>query len=126
MNKSILHTVRDIITGETDYDGFDKELVIYINSCIATLKQLGVGPEKGFRIKDDTSEWTDYLPEGETLDMAYDYICSKCRLKFDPPTSGILMQALKETIAEIEQRLFYEVSSTPVEDTGGDNQNEFE
>lgn len=124
MNESILGTVRAVVTGE-DYDGFDTDLIIYINSCIAILKQIGVGPEKGFRVKDENEKWADYLPEGEILDMAYDYICTKCRLKFDPPTSGILMQALKDSITEVEQRLFYE-ASTPVNITGGDDQNGFE
>ena len=124
MSDSILATVREIITGES-YEGFDTDLIIYINSSFAILKQLGVGPEKGFRIKDKSSTWADYLEEGETLDMAKEYICSKCRLKFDPPTSGILMQALKETIAEIEQRLYIEVDP-PIVESGGETQDEFE
>ena len=124
MSDSILATVREIITGES-YEGFDTDLMLYINSSFAILKQLGVGPEKGFRIKDESPTWADYLEEGETLDMAKEYICSKCRLKFDPPTSGILMQALKETIAEIEQRLYIEVDP-PIVESGGETQDEFE
>lgn len=124
MSDSILATVREIITGES-YEGFDTDLMLYINSSFAILKQLGVGPEKGFRIKDESSTWADYLEEGETLDMAKEYICSKCRLKFDPPTSGILMQALKETIDEIEQRLYIEVDP-PIVESGGETQDEFE
>lgn len=125
MNDSILLDIRDSLTGENDYDGFDNELIRYINSSFAILRQLGVGPKGGFRIKDESSKWADYLPEGEVLDMAKEYVNSKCRLKFDPPTSGILMQALKESINEIEQRLYIEVD-TPIEDTGGEAEDEFE
>ena len=102
---SILQDIKSLLTVE-DYDGFDTDLVIHINTALAILKQLGVGPEKGFRITDEKAVWSDYLPEGEELDMAKDYIYLKCRLIFDPPTSGILMQSLKETISELEQRLF--------------------
>lgn len=104
---SILQDIKSLLTVE-DYDGFDTDLVIHINTALAILKQLGVGPEKGFRITNEKAVWSDYLPDGEVLDMAKDYIYMKCRLIFDPPTSGILMQALKDTINELEQRLFVE------------------
>ena len=105
---SILKDIKSLLTVE-EYDGFDTDLIFHVNTALAILKQLGVGPERGFRITNDEATWNDYLPDGEVLDMAKDYIFLKCRLIFDPPTSGILMQSLKDTLNELEQRLYVEV-----------------
>lgn len=124
MEDSILQDVKEHLTVEL-YDGFNKDLIIHINMVLAVLKQLGVGSEKSFRITGNTEKWSDYLPEGEILDMAKEYICLRCRLVFDPPTSGIMMDALKESIKELEQRLYVEADPPRVDNSGGDDTNEY-
>lgn len=121
---NILEDIKSLLTVE-EYEDFDKDIIFHANMSFAILKQLGVGPEKGFRIKDNSLTWTDFLPEGDTLDMAKDYVYLKCKLVFDPPTSGILMQQYKDTINELEQRLYVNVDPPRVE-TGGETQDEFE
>jgi hypothetical protein len=48
-----------------EYEHFDVDITMHINSVFSILKRLGVGPKKGFRIKDKTSVWSDFIPEDD-------------------------------------------------------------
>lgn len=102
---SILLTVRSTLGVETDYEGFDPEIILAINTGFMTLNQLGVGPVDGYKISDDTEVWTDFLEEETNLEAVKTYICLKSRLLFDPTTSSFLIEAIKNQISEIEWRL---------------------
>lgn len=104
---SILTTIKLLLGIAEDYTHYDVQIVKHINRVFSTLRQLGIGPPGGFRIKDSTSTWSDYLPEGddESIEFVQTYIYEKVRMAFDPPTSSTHMQALKEDIAEHEWRL---------------------
>jgi hypothetical protein len=69
------------------------------------LSQLGVGPDEGFSITDDSTLWTDYLGQSSNLNLVKSYVYLKVRMLFDPPNSGALMDALKQQINEFEWRL---------------------
>lgn len=106
MLDNILESVKQLSGVESNDDGFDEDVLIYINSTISTLHQLGV--ESDLYSVDEDSEWSDYLPEGYLLNMVKDYLSKKVRLKFDPPT-GSAFDALKQTIDELEWRINVEV-----------------
>ena len=79
---------------------------MHINNLFFELMQLGVGPSTPFVIQND-SEWDEFdcLPEQkETVKF---FICAKCKLQFDTPTSSSMVQALKETVEEVETRLHW-------------------
>lgn len=61
MTNSILDSTKKILGIAADYDVFDNDIVMHINSVFSTLNQLGVGPEFGFAIEDDTATWDDFL-----------------------------------------------------------------
>lgn len=105
MDDSILDSIKKILGMPPDYDAFDTDLVIHINSVFGILAQLGVGPEDGFSISDNTTLWRFYLPNSKNLEMVKSYIALKVRLVFDPPSVGAVMDALKEQIREFEWRL---------------------
>ncbi len=95
---------------DEQYNKFDTDIIIDINSAFGILNQLGVGPATGFSIQDASSTWNDFIPIASTqssviLDMAKTYIYLKVKLIFDPPTVGAVMEATKQTIAEYEWRL---------------------
>lgn len=91
---------------------FADQIMAYINSVFFVLKQLGVGPEEGFVITDEYSEWDDFLPNDPVLREATKaYMSAKVRLQFDPPSSSSHMEALKSIIAEYEWRANVEVES---------------
>lgn len=105
---SILGTVREILVS-TDERSFDSDLIMYINSAISTLDQLGVGPEEGFYVKDDSDTWSDYLGEDSMiLELVKTYICQKVRLIFDPPANSFLVDAIKTNIDELAWRINFQ------------------
>lgn len=109
MDDSILDSIKKILGMPPDYDAFDTELVIHINSVFGILAQLGVGPAGGFSISDNTTLWKAYLGDSKDLEMVKSYMALKVRLVFDPPTIGAVMDAMKEQIREYEWRLNVQV-----------------
>lgn len=111
MDDSILDSIKKILGMPPEYDAFDTDLVIHINSVFGILAQLGVGPEGGFSISDSTTLWKSYLGNYKDLEMVKSYIALKVRLVFDPPTVGSVMDAMKEQIREFEWRLNVQVDN---------------
>ena len=109
MDDSILDSIKKILGMPPDYDAFDTDLVIHINSVVGILAQLGVGPVGGFSISDNTTLWKSYLGDSKDLEMVKSYIALKVRMVFDPPTIGAVMDAMKEQIREYEWRLNVQV-----------------
>lgn len=109
MDDSILDSIKKILGMPPDYDAFDTDLVIHINSVFGILAQLGVGSAGGFSISDNTTLWKAYLGDSKDLEMVKSYMALKVRLVFDPPTIGAVMDAMKEQIREYEWRLNVQV-----------------
>lgn len=104
--ESILRSVKKQIGLDPEYTQFDPDIIMSINTVFVILNRVGVGPSTGFRIEDESAEWTDFLPDDDlNFDVVKTYIAAKVRLIFDPPTSSIIMQATKEVIAELEWTL---------------------
>lgn len=102
--ESILTSIKKLLGPEEDYDHFDTDIIIHINSALMFLNQLGVGPKEGFSIKDKSSVWTDFVPE-KNVEAIKTYVYLKVRLVFDPPQSGFLITAIEKQIAELEWRI---------------------
>lgn len=105
--RSILNTIKKALGLDPSYDVFDTDIVMHINSTFATLNQLGVGPEEGFSIEDDSATWQDFLGLVETnkLLSVKSYMYLKVRLLFDPPTTSFAIDAMKKNAEEYEWRL---------------------
>lgn len=100
---SILGSVRKLL-GPDEY--FDPDLILHINTAFATLQQLGVGPENGFEISDETTEWSEYIQDNKILNMVKSYIVLKVKLLFDISTaSSYLIDQMNKECAEYEWRL---------------------
>lgn len=106
ISNSILNSTKRFIGGISENDtSFDVEIIAHINTVIATLRQMGVGPEEGYSITDASNTWDDYLGNSKILDSVKTYIGLKTRMIFDPPTSSAVGEAIKANIAELEWRL---------------------
>lgn len=105
--RSILNTIKKALGLDPSYDVFDTDIVMHINSTFATLSQLGVGPEEGFSIEDDSATWQDFLGLVETNKLLFvkSYMYLKVRLLFDPPTTSFAIDAMKKNAEEYEWRL---------------------
>lgn len=105
IENSILKKVRKFCTGSDENDYFDAELIMNINECFLTLNQLGLGPEEGFVVEDDTQEWGEFTDDEKLLSTVDTYVCKKTRLEFDPPTNSSALDALKASVDQLEWRL---------------------
>ena len=106
MVSSILDTIKKLLGIASSDTSFDTDIIIHINSAIASLRQLGVGPAEGYSIKSKTDMWTSYLTTTpELFESVKTYIYLKVRLAFDPPSSAAVLEAFKQMISEYEWRL---------------------
>lgn len=111
--KSILSTIKKLLGIDEDYAHFDPDIIIYINSAISALRQIGVGPSEGYSIVGAEETWEDYLKEKlPLLTDATNYIYLKTRIIFDPPANSFVLDAIERTIKELEWRLNFEVEAT--------------
>ena len=106
MEESILKTIKQLIGCPDDFEQFDLDLIVHINSAFATLTHLGVGQKEGYRIIGADNVWSEFEDDAQKLSLIKDYVYIKTRLLFDPPTSGSLMDSLKEQLKEMEWRLY--------------------
>lgn len=103
---SILLSVKKMLGLDPDYDPFDIEITMYINSQMANLYQLGVNSAKSCVVLGPETGWARLVdPLDSRLHFIKTYVYAKVRMIFDPPTSTAQMQALKEAAAEAEFRI---------------------
>lgn len=108
---SILTSIKKLLGIAEDYDHFDPDIIMHINSVFMILTQLGVGPATGFSIEDETSTWTDFTENMSQIEAVKSYIAMKVRLMFDPPANSAHINAINSAIAELESRLNMAVDS---------------
>lgn len=102
--ESILTSVKKMLGIQEDYEHFDPEIIMHINSAFLILNQLGVGPDKPFMVESKMDFWDDFLPEGE-IELIKTYVYQRVRLMFDPPSSSFVLDSINKQIAEFEFRM---------------------
>ena len=105
MEISILTSIKKMLGVAEDYTEFDEDIITHINSVFLNLTQLGVGPEEGFMIEDDTAVWEDFIDDSIQLQAVKTYMYLKVKLLFDPPLSSSVTESFTRMIAELEWRL---------------------
>jgi hypothetical protein len=106
LTDSIFETIKSMLGSDSDYTVFDNDIRVFINSAIATLTQIGIGPKEGFKISSDNSEtWSDFIGERKDLESIKEYIYMKVRIAFDPPSNSSVLSSYKEACKEFEWRL---------------------
>lgn len=104
----ILNDVKKLLQIPTDYDVFDLDISIHINSSFSTLQQLAVGPSTAFSVVDGSETWDQFFGDSknkENLNAVKTYVGLRTRLLFDPPTNSFGLESIKEQIKELEWRL---------------------
>jgi hypothetical protein len=102
---SILTSIKKLLGIAEEYEHFDMDLIMHINSVFMILTQMGVGPAEGFTIEDETATWSDFEPNLIKIESVKTYIYLKVRLIFDPPASGTVTESMNRMISELEWRL---------------------
>ena len=111
VEESILGTIKKMLGITYDYEQFDVDIIIHINSAFATLAQIGAELKEGYVITDKNNVWSEYTEDIKILDMIKTYIYLKTRLIFDPPASSMVAEAIKSTIKELEFRIQLQTDS---------------
>lgn len=102
---SILTSIKKLLGITEDYEVFDADIIIHMNTAFTTLTQLGVGPSEGFMVTDKSDEWSDFTEDQIALNSVKTYVYIKTRLVFDPPGTSFAIDALNATAKELEFRL---------------------
>ena len=88
-----------------EYTHFDPDIIMHINTVFFDLNRIGVGPEEGFMIEDDTTTWLDYIPDQAKFEAVKTYVYIKVKLVFDPPPSPASIASLERMADKLEWRL---------------------
>lgn len=103
---SILTSIKKLLGIDESYEHFDADITIHINSVLAILTQLGVGPSTGFNITGKTETWSDFIGSNVVnLENVKSYVYMKVRLMFDPPSTAALIDSMNRLVNELEWRL---------------------
>lgn len=105
MMDSILTSIKKMLGIAEEYDHFDADLIIHINSVLMILTQLGVGPDTGYSITNKYNTWNEFLPDGQRLECVKSYVYLKVKQLFDPPTSSAVAESNKRLCDELEWRI---------------------
>lgn len=111
MEDSILTSIKKLLGIPENYEQFDLDIIMHINTVLMILTQLGVGPSEGFSITDKKTKWSDFLPDGKNLESVKSYIGIKVRLIFDPPLSSTVVECMNRLVSELEFRINAEAES---------------
>lgn len=103
--ESILTSIKKLLGITEDYTVFDPDIIMHINTVFAILTQMGVGPEEGFSINDDTANWDEFISNKLYYEPVKSYVHLKVKLLFDPPMSSAVMESMNRMISELEWRL---------------------
>lgn len=118
---SILTSIKKLLGITEEYEHFDPDIIMHINSAFSVLTQLGVGPKQGFRIEDESTEWSEFLNDNLRLEFVKTYVHLKVKLVFDPPLSSAVLESINRQISELEWRI--NVSVDPSDEPEGGIQN---
>lgn len=100
---SILTSIKKLLGITESCTDFDTDIIMHINTVLMTLNQLGIGTE-GFQIEDKNAVWSEFI-ESDKLAATKSYVHLRVKLLFDPPLNSAIIEAIKESIRELEWRL---------------------
>lgn len=105
MSRSILLDTKKILGINESYTAFDPDVIMHINSALAILGQLGVGPVEGLMIYDDSVTWDEITGSSRLLNTVKSYVYLRVRMLFDPPGTSFVLKAFEDQLRELEWRI---------------------
>ena len=102
---SIFESVKKALNVLPEDRAFDTDIMIHLNSVLAKLNQLGVGPEPPLQVEGYDETW-DQLYSDPKYGFIRSYIYLSVRLLFDPPSTTTMYEAFQRKIEELEWRLY--------------------
>lgn len=107
VGESILKSIKKMLGVDPTMDMFDLDICMNINSALANLNQIGLGPYDGFYVNGPEDKWSDFLGVNDmhVLQNAKQYVYIWVKRVFDPPGATNHLTALDNTIKELEWRI---------------------
>lgn len=106
MNDSILYDIKKLLGIAQEYDAFDQDLIMHINSVLNILVQQGIG-KPGFYVTCGNTTWKDFLEDTQVnLYSVKSWVGLKVRMMFDPPLSSLVADAINANLKELEWRMY--------------------
>lgn len=102
---SILQSIKMLLGPGVEQTEFDQDILMDINGVFFELQELGVGPEEGFAIYDETAKWIDFTDNTKILRVLKPYMYLKVKLIFDPPTSSSVLKSFENMVDRFEWRI---------------------
>ena len=102
---NVLQTIKKVLGIANEDPSFDHDIILYINSAIGILHQLGVSEDITDMIIDQDTSWTELFGERDDLEIVKTYIGFMVKRMFDPPTNSAAIGALDRMISEFEWRI---------------------
>jgi len=111
---SILTSIKKLLGIDEDYEHFDADIIMHINTSLFRLRTIGVGPlvdgiegnddfdPKPFNITDKTQVWSELVGTRNDLESIKTYIYLKVKLVFDPPQTSFVIESYNKQLAELE------------------------
>lgn len=101
---SILVTVKKLLGLDADYNAFDTDIILHINSVFMVLNQLGVGPTSPFTISGRSETWSNFSSTTD-VEALKTYMYIRVRLLFDPPDKSFVLDSYQKILQELEWRM---------------------
>lgn len=105
MEESILNSVKKVLNVPATQTVFDTDIIMHVNSALAIMTQLGVGPDNGFMITGPDETWSQFIGDDLVLNLVKTCIYLRVKLVFDPPATSFGLQAMERQITEHEARI---------------------
>lgn len=103
--ESIFNSIKKLL-GTSYYDnGFDSDIMDFINAEFLTLYQLGVIPDASFTITGPETTWKEAIPDPDLRSAARTFIFHNVKKQFDPSGSSTVNEMTADVIAEKAFRL---------------------
>ena len=100
LDDSILNTVKVMLGPTEDYEAFDTDIIVHINSAFERLCELGVGPDTPFSIEDDSATWAEF--SSRVSWQVIRFIVLYVKKIFDPTANSVIKQAYEEELNKLE------------------------
>jgi len=114
--ESILDTIKQLLGIPIEDESFDTDIKVYINTITPNLAQMGIGPKNGFIVISKDQLWSEYVDSTIiNLEGVKQYIYLKVKLIFDPPTNSTTVQAINDSLKELEWRMMLAVETNNLE-----------
>lgn len=104
LDESILNSTKKNLGIDPDNTVFDGEIMTGINTAFSTLSHLGLGPDVGFFVEDETKEWDDFESDDRYRGVRT-YVQLHTKLLFDPPQTSYVLSSMERQLEELKWRL---------------------